>query len=748
MKKTTFLKKCTLATCFFLFVFQINFSQNNNGTIDAMGDIAIIAMNKIVTPSQSDYAFVLLDDCLAGTKIFFDDDDWTGAAFSSPTGEGVSEWTNNTGKTLGAGTVIQVNFANNNGTTGIANIGQVNEIDSGFNLAAGDQLYAYIGAKRAPTVFLAFWGETSAINGTETAVLTGTKLSNGGSDLTDGITARVTSSLGFYNGSTDCNGTLVNCATMINNAASITTGTFTWPTGVKTAFKGSALPNKFFGTTNTNWATASNWGYETVPIASDHIRIPNVTNKPIISSSTGAVANNLTIDASSSLTVNSGGSIIIDGSATVNGEFIYKVSVADTNWHLISSPVVNEQYDDTWNDANGINTSGAGNNEAVATYINTSDADGDWVYYQNNAGATTFGSGTGYSMKRTGAGDYTFAGTFPPYPVNKNISANDIGGANENRWTLIGNPSPAHINIATFLSVNATPLTNTHENVYVWNAATSAYVPLATGQIHPGQGFFVNSNALSTSVTFTKVMQSDQNGVTFYKSSNPKITLSLNDGKNTKNTEINYLEGKTTGLDPRFDVGTFTGQSTSFNIYTHLLSDSEGIDFMKQALPNNNYHNMVVPIGVNANAGKEITFSIDADNFATNMKVFLEDRETNTFTRLDEANSNYKITLANAQNGIGRFYLHTTESSLSIDKNESLENVSVYKLNNTTLRITGLNQEKAEVSIFNILGKQVLKTSFTSNGVKDFALLNLSKGVYLVKIQWDSGKLNKKIVLE
>lgn len=736
-EKTTFLKKYTFLVLFF--TAQLSFSQNNNGTIDAPGDIAIIAMNKLSSPSsQSDYAFVLLDDCLAGTKIYFDDDEWTGSAFASATGEGANEWTNNTGKTLGAGTVIQVNFGNN--TTPTVNIGSATEIDAGFNLAAGDQLYAYLGAKRVPTVFLAFWGETSDISGTETAVLTGT-------NLTNGTTARVTANIGYYNGSTDCNSTISNCAAMINGGA-IVSGPFTWPIGVKTAFKGSALPNKFFGSTNTDWSTATNWGYNNVPISTDHVRILNVTNKPIIGSSTGAVTNNLTIDASSSIVVNSGGSLIIDGTATVNGDFTYKVNIADTNWHLVSSPVVNEQYDDIWNDANGINTSGDGNNEAVASYINTSDKNGDWVYYQNNAGATTFGSGTGYSMKRTISGDYTFTGTFPPYPVNKIITANDIGGENENRWTLIGNPSPAYINIATFLSVNTTPLTDTHESIYVWNAATSSYEDKQTGQIHPGQGFFVSSNVASTSVTFTKAMQSDQNGVIFYKNSDPRITLSLTDGNATKSTEINYISGKTTGLDPRFDVGTFTGQDSNFNLFTHLVSNSNGVDFKKQALPNKNYENMIVPVGIKATAGKEIIFSLNADNFPAGLKIFLEDRVTNTFTRLDEVNSTYKTTLATEENGIGRFYLHTTRGSLSVDKNITLENVSIYKLDNSILRIAGLTQSKSEVSIYNIIGKQVLQTSFYSNGVYDIALPSFAKGVYLVKLQTEFGKLNKKIIIE
>ena len=41
---------------------------------------------------------------------------------------------------------------------------------------------------------------------------------------------------------------------------------------------------------------------------------------------------------------------------------------------------------------------------------------------------------------------------------------------------------------------------------------------------------------------------------------------------------------------------------------------------------------------------KEIIISAEALNLPAGVNVFLEDKQTDTFTRLDEANSNYKIT--------------------------------------------------------------------------------------------------------
>ncbi|WP_297816038.1 T9SS type A sorting domain-containing protein, partial [uncultured Polaribacter sp.] len=156
---------------------------------------------------------------------------------------------------------------------------------------------------------------------------------------------------------------------------------------------------------------------------------------------------------------------------------------------------------------------------------------------------------------------------------------------------------------------------------------------------------------------------------------------------------------------------------------------------------------MVIPVGVKADANKEITFSAEAMNLPTGIKVFLEDRVHNTFTRLDEANATYKVTLTEALDGVGRFYVHTTQSALSID-NVTLTGVSIFKANAATLRVTGLTQGKASISLFNVLGKQVMSTSFEATASKDISLPKLARGIYFVKVQTATGELSKKIILE
>ena len=98
-------------------------------------------------------------------------------------------------------------------------------------------------------------------------------------------------------------------------------------------------------------------------------------------------------------------------------------------------------------------------------------------------------------------------------------------------------------------------------------------------------------------------------------------------------------------------------------------------------------------------------------------------------------------------NGIGRFYLHTKSSALSVD-DVTMNGISIYKTTNSNLRIVGLSQGKSTVKLFNMLGKQVLTTSFTSNGVHDISLPKLATGIYIINLETETGKLNRKITLE
>ena len=261
----------------------------------------------------------------------------------------------------------------------------------------------------------------------------------------------------------------------------------------------------------------------------------------------------------------------------------------------------------------------------------------------------------------------------------------------------------------------------------------------------PGQGFFVNATSAGT-VTFDESNQA-ATGNPFQKSAKTEVKLVLTDGENNRFAKLNFGDNFSKGYDYGWEGETFGGIPNSLSIFTALLDDNVGKRYQVQSLPNSDYESMVVPVGITAAVNKEITFSAEALNLPEDLKVFLEDRVNNTFTRLDEANATYKVTLTEALDGVGRFYVHTTQSALSID-NVALTGVSIFKANATTLRVTGLQQGKASISLFNVLGKQVMSTSFEATASKDIYLPKLAKGIYFVQVQTATGKLSKKIIIE
>lgn len=498
-------------------------------------------------------------------------------------------------------------------------------------------------------------------------------------------------------------------------------------------------PNKtWIGSVNNDWNTTANWLENAIPETTDVVFIPrNSSNYPTISG-------DLTL---SQLVIDSDASFITSGTTNggVTGGTTYFVDLNDENWHLVCSPVATQVMNSNWVAAAGIAT-GQNSNIAIGSYDNTFNdpTTGPWRYFTGTA--TNFNNAQGYAMKKLSKGMFIFNGNLATYPKTINITQ---GAATH--WNLIGNPATSYLDVNQFLTTNTTPLKDAYEAVFVWNADTNTYDALTTGFIHPGQAFFVNSNVASTNVSVTDAMLSHQRNQVFYKSESiqsPQILLNFSDGTKSKQTEINYLEGKTTGLDPRFDIGLFDGVASDFSIYTHLLAQNEGIKFMKQALPNTDFENMIIPIGIKATAGKEVTFSVKATFLPEGFFVFLEDKLNNTVTRLDEENSTYKVTLSENIDAVGRFFLHTNSSGVLSTENENFQNVSIYKTANSILKISGLSSGKVTIQLFSILGKELLNTSFEANTSNEISLPKTTSGVYVVKLQTEKGSITKKIVIE
>jgi hypothetical protein len=434
------------------------------------------------------------------------------------------------------------------------------------------------------------------------------------------------------------------------------------------------------------------------------------------------------------MTIDSGKSFIT--TSTFSGDVTYNRNLATANWYLVSSPVAGEDMTDMRTNNSFANGTG-GSRIGFAKYESDS-----WSYFTSSS-SDVLVSGTGYSTKLASTGDISFTGT---------LNTTDVETPSlSTGFNLIGNPFTSHINSATFLGA-ATSSNLDQTQIWLWNqdpnGGSAMYEVKTAGEswtLPPGQGFFVKAISDGT-VTFAESNQLNTGG-TFQKSSKTDLKLLMNDGTNYRFFKIYYRDNASKGFDYGFEGETFGGIPNSLSVFTHLLEDNQGKNYQVQSLPNKDYETMVIPVGVIAAADKELTFTAEAMNLPADLKVFLEDRENGVITRLDEQNNNYKVALNEALNGTGRFYLHTSNSALSAD-DIALTGVRVFAPNKSTLRVSGINSTNASVKIFSILGKKVLEKSFSSKGVSDINLPNLNTGVYIIQLNTEAGKLNKKIILE
>ncbi len=518
------------------------------------------------------------------------------------------------------------------------------------------------------------------------------------------------------------------------------------------------------GSMNTNWNNPSNWSTNQVPTNTDDIIIPNTTNKPIIRVSTNALARNITIQDLSSISISSGGSLIIEDNLSNNGNNLviesgaslivkgessgnitYVRDLNSTNWYAIASPVIGQNIDSFVSNSNL--AMGQGNNIALGSYLNTSNS---WSYYQNGAiNSGNFSSGTGHIIKPNTIGSIEFTGTMPTTDfLNINLTDNSL--LSGSAFNLVGNPYPS------FLSANSLLIANDsgdndilkESTIWVWNQNKDSYDTYnfaSNFYIAPTQGFFVKTNGNTNSFSISKELQSHQME-TFQKNDKSQIELKVSNGIKTRTTDIYYLNNATINFDNGYDSNIFGGVTDELTFYTALVSNSHGEKLSIQSLPKTNYKEMVIPLGLTSSEGT-IKFTINSKNLPDGNNLFLEDKITANFIDLTEPNASYTVTLDEPSDGIGRFYLHTKNNALDVNTHH-LNKIKAYLSSKTNLIIEGIQTERSYIQLYDILGKIVFKSTLNSNNLNSITLPILTNGTYILRINSNHNLFHKKILIK
>ncbi|MEO9476361.1 MAG: hypothetical protein ABJG41_12530 [Cyclobacteriaceae bacterium] len=471
------------------------------------------------------------------------------------------------------------------------------------------------------------------------------------------------------------------------------------------------------GSASSDWNTPENWLSDEVPAVTDNVVIANAGSAPVIGSGTVVGCNNLTIDASATLTVSSGGSLAIFGSATSNGTYtVEKMLEGSGGISFLGSPVSDAVISDI---------SGA---DFVYGYSNASG-------WQEAAGATPMSAGVGYSVGYNDAAPtVSFTGT--PNGGDVTLPITSTSG-----FELVANPYAAAIDVENFLIDN--PLIS--GGVYLWDdgganvddsrggdyisltamgaatsvepdgisdevSGTTGTTPASDGYIASLQGFFVEVSG-SGSLTFSADQQvlaegsndeSDHYRAVGYQ----KVKLAIRGNGLYDEVLIGMGEDATYGVDRILEAKKFnTNNSLSF----YSLMDDDR--YVIQALPNLVQEEMVVPLGFDlAQSGDFELNLVDMENLNKHVDVSIRDNQTGKVYDLRETES----IEFHAQNSSDnrRFELVFGMSSV----------LSFLEAEKGTLKVYG---SQSEISVFK-----------DAVGEKDVAIYSMS-GVLIMKEKLD-----------
>lgn len=472
------------------------------------------------------------------------------------------------------------------------------------------------------------------------------------------------------------------------------------------------------------------------------------------------VNNDLTIEGNLVLESNSSGmaGLLTNGAVTGTTEATTAQRYMSGNkWHLTSSPLGGQNISELLStSSNAISKNGA--SYAMMDY---SEGNNNWNAYFTAATAGNFEAGKGYAIHRDTNGSVVFGGTIPANDVSANITHSADG------WNLVGNPFPTALGITSnaastdnFLAVNSAKLDPSYMALYLWveedaydgtridykiinNAGSGS---LVMDYVQMGQGFFVKTNTGVNSVDFTKNMRSIQPDIEFKdaKTPWPAINLTVESAGKGSSTTVAFHKNMTKGLDISFDAGMFKSDP-DFALYSHLLEDN-GVDFSIQCLPDNDFNNMVIPIGLDAPSGKEIKFVAQTTNLPLGCKVVLEDKQKGTFTEMNSSSQTYKVTLDKKSSGIGRFYVHLSDNTTSIEKIETKDLYNIVPQSNYgQIKIYGAVKVNTSVRVIDMAGRIIADKQLQQSDLNVINVGKLKTGIYIVQIQSENEMYTKKI---
>ncbi|HIG90087.1 MAG TPA: T9SS type A sorting domain-containing protein [Flavobacteriaceae bacterium] len=501
----------------------------------------------------------------------------------------------------------------------------------------------------------------------------------------------------------------------------------------------------------------------------------------VFSSTDTAITNtgdiNLNSDSNEFASLVFGGTSYTDSASDNDLTYNRYITTNAVGWDLMGSPVTGETFTSVVNDGNiATNGSGSSMEFGIGAYDNT---DNTWGTYTSTeaASAGTMSPGDGYEMATTSGSTISFTGQLTTGTVSVAIENNDSDNSGSGtRFSLVSNPYASYIclnsNADTASSIATTDFlthnTSTNdvigasgnEAVYLWGGTSADYTTItnasAATYAAPGQGFFIAAESTSSAnleftVTTRTINGSDDaiSGDTMDPDDRAELFIGISQSDIDRHTEIYFLDNTTDGLNPSYDGAVFSLNDNTISVFSRLVEGDQGIDMSIQSLAYSEMWDKVIPIGINAMAGEEMIVSVTHKTTPADLKIYLEDTQEGTFTLIN--NEDFVLTPSSDLEGVGRFFIHTTEATLS-DGEVNTSLLNAYKeVNANYITIEGLATQatSTEVSLYNILGTRVMDTTLDNTvNTQTISTNRFSTGIYIIKLESGKNQLTKKLIIK
>ncbi len=531
----------------------------------------------------------------------------------------------------------------------------------------------------------------------------------------------------------------------------------------QSVYNATLLPTSVISTWNGSWSPST-------PTSSDNAIIDANYTGPSFS------CTNLTINATRTLTINSGISVTVAGDLTNNGSIIvesggafiqtnstpsnsgagtYSVNrLADNDnavYNYFSSPVIGETASDVFG--------GTGKN-----FYSFDASIQDWVSLNT---ASILNAGQGFTA--VGTGDNAMITR--TFTSNTGFNSGDIavgvvtGGAGDDD-NLIGNPYPSGLDFASFRASNSANIGTT---AYLWDSdgsdfggAGTDYATLtsagiaggaggtnsASPTVAVGQGFFVDA-LNSATITFSNSHRVTD-GIFYRKKELERVWISAAHESGASN-QILVAFGEDANEKSDVYDGIKRSSSKVISFYMPVADFKKGVESEKlaiQGLPNFE-QGRIVELGIEAKKAGKFTFALSKiGDFADSQEIYLYDSQTGIETDLRKEAATVDLEIGEYND---RFTLRFIGGKItSISDELANSGISIHSFANN-IQINFAQSTKAQIAVYDLQGRLVAsqRTVAPSNQNKEQVNLSLNEtGIFIVKVENANGVLTKKVYLE